>query len=32
MYNRGKEYSNSPDDRCSVRGFMRAVRELDHIE
>lgn len=32
IYNRGKEYCNSPDDRCSVRGFMEAVRDLDPID
>jgi len=32
MYNKGKDYCQSPDDRCSVRGFMQAVRELNHVE
>lgn len=32
IYNRGKLYCNSPDDRCSVRGFMHGVKELDPID
>jgi len=32
MYNWGKEYCNSPDDRCSVRGFIQAVKDLDAME
>jgi hypothetical protein len=32
MYNRGKEYCGATDDRCSVRGFIMAVRELNHLD
>ena len=32
MYNRALAYCNSPNDNCSVRGFMQAVRELDRVE
>ena len=32
MYNRALKYCNSPDDRCSVRAFMIAVKELDAHE
>ena len=31
IYNRGRLYCDSPDDRCSVRGFMNAVKELDRL-
>jgi len=32
IYNRAKEYCESRDDRCTVRGFIQAVKELDHLE
>lgn len=32
IYNRARHYCESPDDRCSVRAFMQAVKELDPIE
>jgi hypothetical protein len=32
MYNRAKEICNSYGDKCNVRGFVQAVKELHHLD